>query len=392
MIDFTAARLRANPVYQFIPFTQLPEQERQVLAALQGDEECYGILQPTGAFPLTLKSVDRNTALLFTRLQAPQPLPANVKVQHGEAVDEAITQLVLDRILEVETGDTFVSGPDAYQMLHRPVSSPASDGKIARLSVAALQYAQALEINDVAQLSLRLYFYNRLPASLQWRRKFSSPEAVITYLGVQSGGAVAQVLARHQYISLPAQSSSGWLAWRRHTYIHTANSLTYKLYISPACEYIRPTFQAAATIFAQLGVSSFKVGRDVYGLLRPDKLVAYFDSFDELQHAAAQLGAALASTPAQGVPFTAALDEAGLLSWGIDPPKHEQSLGWAAHESWRLWLTNRLAAALLLAKAGPSSQVEPWQFAIERLRFEGIEPYTWTPSKTLWDAPVTTQG
>jgi hypothetical protein len=92
------------------------------------------------------------------------------------------------------------------------------------------------------------------------------------------------------------------------------------------------------------------------------------------------------------VPFTAALDEAGLLSWGIDPPKHEQSLGWAAHESWRLWLTNRLAAALLLAKAGPSSQVEPWQFAIERLRFEGIEPYTWTPSKTLWDAPVTTQG
>ena len=53
-------------------------------------------------------------------------------------------------------------------------------------------------------------------------------------------------------------------------------------------------------------------------------------------------------------------------------------------ESWRLWLTNRLAVALLAARrdGGP---LEPWQYALARLEIDGIDPSTWAPSADLWE-------
>ena len=56
-------------------------------------------------------------------------------------------------------------------------------------------------------------------------------------------------------------------------------------------------------------------------------------------------------------------------------------------------MTNRLATALLAARrearsseAGPA--MEPWQFAVERLRLEGFDTTSWTPSPRIWkDAP-----
>jgi hypothetical protein len=72
--------------------------------------------------------------------------------------------------------------------------------------------------------------------------------------------------------------------------------------------------------------------------------------------------------------------------------------------SWRLWLTNRLARALIAAVAAPSSALplpgvsgaaglagaaagetmEPWRFAVERLRLEGVDTDSWTPGGSLW--------
>jgi len=90
--------------------------------------------------------------------------------------------------------------------------------------------------------------------------------------------------------------------------------------------------------------------------------------------------------PAHGVPFTAALDDEGLLSWGVDPPASVQLLEWQPRESWRLWLTNRLANALLTAKRAPATatQRSPWQYALDRVRLEGIDIDTWTPSADVW--------
>ena len=47
-------------------------------------------------------------------------------------------------------------------------TAPMPTTKTARLSQAALQYAQRLDIEDALRLSARLYFYGRLPASPRW--------------------------------------------------------------------------------------------------------------------------------------------------------------------------------------------------------------------------------
>ena len=95
----------------------------------------------------------------------------------------------------------------------------------------------------------------------------------------------------------------------------------------------------------------------------------------------------LAGCDGHGVPFSAGLDDSGLLSWGVDPPDDERALRWLGRDSWRIWLARRLGAALSIAKAARAADaVEPWRFAIERARRHGVDVETWTPSATLWSA------
>src|SRR5205823_13789071 len=75
----------------------------------------------------------------------------------------------------------------------------------------------------------------------------------------------------------------------------------------------------------------------------PDALP--ISSREQLDRAAAAVLARLDGCPAHGVPFTAGIDAAGLLSWGIDPPDTERVLSWMGRESWRLWLATKLGDA-----------------------------------------------
>jgi hypothetical protein len=126
----------------------------------------------------------------------------------------------------------------------------------------------------------------------------------------------------------------------------------------------------------------FKIGSDAAGLLRPDKIVAYFPDFERLSEAASRIGGRLSGLPPHGVPFTAGIAGDGLLSWGADPPAAERSPLVGDWESWRLWLTNRLAVALVAARS--EGVAEPWRFALDRVRLEGVDTETWTPGALLW--------
>jgi hypothetical protein len=191
----------------------------------------------------------------------------------------------------------------------------------------------------------------------------------------------------------PSPSREGWRMWRRHDRRRergTTPGVTYKLYVSPVPAAIEEAFAETVEAVALAGGRNFKVGRDVHGLLRPDKPVAYFDEFEQLCSAAERLRTTLDGCAAHGVPFTAELAGNALLSWGIDPPAHLHSLTWSPEsESWRLWITNRLAGALISAKASHPASIEPWRFALKRLRFDGVDTDTWTPDRTVWAEAIT---
>ena len=177
----------------------------------------------------------------------------------------------------------------------------------------------------------------------------------------------------------------GWLSWQARGLAGLGASrqaATYKLYVSPPPEAVQDAFGAILEALTAARARQFKVGSDAHGLLRADKIVAYFSGFEPLAEAAAEVRRRLDGTAAQGVPFTSGIGADGLLSWGIDPPASE----WAGSRamSWRLWLARRLAQALLAARSTPAAGVEPWSFALERLRLEGVDTATWTPGALLW--------
>jgi hypothetical protein len=372
------ARFRASRAYEFVPFEHLSRDQQTALAGLRDDPDCYGVLVPRPGSGRTIKTLCRDSALLFRTLREPGPLPPHIQRAVGSSLDQDIARLVMDGVLEIEATEDFAWGAGAYDLLFE--GPPAyGTGHIAALSLAALRYAQALDINDPMVLSLRMYLYNREPLTATWRRALPDAAAVAAFLGIQAGGPCDPLLSRH-WTSRPNQATDGWYAWHARRSRAGRRGGSFKLYVSPQAEAIPHVLRTAIEIFSVLEVPSFKIGGTSSGLLRPDKLVAYFDSFEALTFVGERLADALQGVPVQGVPFTAELAGDGLLSWGTDPDEGG-TVAWLPRESWRLWVTNRLATALLTARTATSS-VEPWQFALQRLRLEGVDTLTWAPPGT----------
>jgi hypothetical protein len=376
------ATFRANPEYELVHFDHLAREQQEVLASLKKDPNLYGILRPRNQRGLAIKSISRDIARLLLELQRPGRLPNHVRVTLGDRYEQVVGALVLDGVFEVEQNGVFVSGPHACSPGVLECEGSAGAGIIADLSIDALKYAQALEIADITKLSARIYFYNRLPVSSRWKQRFPTEGAVVEYLGIRSHRPTRELL-EHSWSSVASTSPffKGWMMWKSRNAEHRLprNGPRFKLYVSPQCEVAREAFEGTVEILSESTAAQFKVGNDVYGLLRPDKIVAYFSGLPDLEEVAKSLAQRLVGVPPHGVPFTAEIAGDGLISWGIDPPRDQQVLAWQERESWRLWITNQLATGLLMARGYEPGPVEPWQFALECLRLRGVDTRFWRP-------------
>jgi hypothetical protein len=376
-------RFRSSPHVELKQLADLPSEQREPFLELESDPDFYGLFIPRPPLTMNLKAVARQTAELFRTLAEPSHLDSAQLADEHHAAD--VVDLVLDGILEIESGDGFVCGADALALLAPPAPPPALRDAAARLSRDALLHAQDLATNDPSALTMALYFYNRIPISPFWKTRFASREAILTHLGADR--AALRALLEREWVA--SDGMQGWLSWISKTRApRDGSDVTYKLYVSPRPERIRDAFEILVRVLADFPGTPFKIGNGAAGILRPDKLVAYFNTRELLDDAAAVLRRELAGCDAHGVPFSAGLDDSGLLSWGVDPPDDERALRWLGRDSWRIWLARRLGAALSIAKAARSADaVEPWRFAIERARRHGVDVETWTPSATLWSAP-----
>ncbi|HKO54512.1 MAG TPA: hypothetical protein VJ276_01465 [Thermoanaerobaculia bacterium] len=367
-------RFRSSPHIELKRLGELAAEQREPFRELESDPDFYGLFVPRPPLLINLKSVARQTADLFRALATPSRLDAALLADDGYADD--VIDLVLDGILEIESGDGFVCGADALPLVSTPVGAPEVRDAVARLSRDALLYAQDLETADPQLLTTALYLYNRIPMSLFWKARFAGRDAILAHLGAD------RVLEREWR----AWNATGWLGWSsKASPPRGADDVTHKLYVSPRPEQIRDAFAVVVRVLSSFPGTAFKIGDSAGGLLRPDKLVTYFVSREQLDEAAAELLRELAGCDAHGVPFTAGIDDAGLLSWGVDPPESDRALSWLQRESWRLWVVQRLGAALSMGKSARSaSAVEPWRFAVERARRQGVDVATWTPSASLW--------
>ncbi len=235
-----------------------------------------------------------------------------------------------------------------------------------RLSGTALRLAAELPQVGEAALARWLYAFGRLPRTPAIERDLGPDDEPMGVLGLDRGGPVRRIL-EDRFV---ASADSGW-------YSFTSRPLrgdvvpVCKLYVSPRPESLGEVFPVVAATFVDNDVRSFKVGRGSDGLLRPDKIVAYFATTEFMADTADALDRALTGCPVQGVPFTAELGGQGLLSWGVDPD------GGLTRTSWRSWVTHRLAASLAArVKATPARRVSA---ALDEIRVAGVDPDSWAP-------------
>lgn len=382
-LEIESAEYRAGSAYRFVPVDRLPAAERAALGDLERDPETYAILVPLRAGVQTLKAIDQQTALVYLTLREPGPLPSLMRTALGDELPETVARLLLDGILEIRDGDDFVSGPDAAALLNTSPNPGTPRGRLAQLSLQALRYGQHLDIKDVRTLAARLYAFNRHALTPAWGRRLPTRGATARYLGLGDDGTRPPSLG---WVTQSAtEEESSWIAWRSTVPVRSQHDKPgYKLYVSPHPSMVAESLQITAEVVHKRRAHGLKVGADVHNLLRPDKIVAYFASFEDLGEAASSLAPRLAGVPAHGVPFTAEISADGLLSWGIDPPRQEWTLT-SEGESWRLWVVRRLASALVASRSA-SNAGEPWRYALNRIALEGIDASTWVPSQGMFAA------
>jgi hypothetical protein len=383
--DIVSSTFRANPSYTLEAVERLSLAEQQSLKGQAENPEFYGILRPCAGSGLGIKLISREMALLFGALKRPGTLPSHVSGRLGTNTNEAIAALVLDGVLQLESGRGFVSGAACYSRIFRRQAASEPKSRLAALSLAAVRYAENLKTDNVSELSMRLYLYNRIPATPRWRAEVPDSKAVRGFLGIGSDSTLNRDLERHWILheeSPTSAESNGWLSWRSRSTSkeHRAAGYMHKLYISPEPNSLPDAFSRTVTVLTEIQAPAFKIGNTLEDLLRPDKLVAYFGSHGEMMEAAERIVPALHGISAQGVPFTASVGGDGLVSWGVDPPVDACRLAWEEPESWRLWITNRLAIALASTRILPLLEVSASEFAIQRLRIEGVDTNSWAPS------------
>ncbi len=222
-----------------------------------------------------------------------------------------------------------------------------------------------IESPDV--LAQWLYRFGTVPRGIHLERDFGPDDDPMAVLGLTVGGSVRRLLES----VYDASSLSGWYSFA-HTRGEQHLAAACKLYVSPRPEALAGALPRLAKVLVQGDVRSFKIGRGLEGLLRPDKIVAYFDDRNHLDAVAHSLESALRGCPAQGVPFTAEAGADGLLSWGMDPPPVD------AVTSWRAWVTKRLAVSLTARRGAPGEHVVA--AVLDDLRGAGVDPEQWLPS------------
>lgn len=237
-------------------------------------------------------------------------------------------------------------------------------GRLARLSAAGLRIAAAGLPADREVVARRLYRFGTHPRGPAIERDFGLDDEPMAVLGLAPGGSARRCLEA----AYEPSTHPGWISFARGA-AAAGRAPRYKLYVSPRPEALARAFPIVAEAFASAGVRSFKVGRALHGLLRPDKIVAYFDDRAHLGAVANMLEARLSGCRAQGTPFTADAGGDGLLSWGVDPADP------TAGASWRAWITRRLALALTTTERGDRIAA-----ALDSIRDAGVDPERWAPA------------
>lgn len=237
---------------------------------------------------------------------------------------------------------------------------PAGE-RLARLSHRVAVRAAALTGGDPDHLASLLYRAGGRPPDPRCDPRWAQ---VLVHRAEQP--------VRRELVAYDRTSTAAWLG-RTRTGADPAE-LVHKVYVSPAVEALADALPLVVATATALQVPAWKVGADLAGLHRPDKVVLYLASEAAADDAAGTLARVLDGLAAHGVPFTGQVGGSGIVSRGRDDDG----------TSWRMTVSRALAGALHEARTdlGPRAGAPAVAaLAYDRLRAGGLDVDTWHPSR-----------
>lgn len=311
--------------------------------------------------PLNLQEVG-----ILTALRLPRALPRALAAQVAHP-EQVLARLVLAGLLEVKRGDRFVSGIAAFER-ETTAFAPEDLDESRRVSELALSYAVAARHLPVAMLAERLYAFNTLPRSPSAKQ---DPEEYFRKLtGIDLSTPCPEIGGRAWNVTF----HPSWVYFG----LGAASGNRFKVYLCPRPEDTHAVIPAFAQILSRSSGAIFKIAYPAGSLVRPDKIVTYLPSFEDLEATLSLLVHSVPAARAQTVPFSAPVPGSSLFSWGVDPPGGSDRVA----RSWRSWLTHQIAeTAHEVPKAARSD--EAFEHLRAALLLKDIDPYTWLPRQQM---------
>ena len=312
-------------------------------------------------------SLTLTEAQIIYTLEGQQELTSSCVRLLGNDLHYTIIGMVYDNIIQVQNKGIFEGGPTCSfvkEVLHSFPTFSAPNHLISKLSWDSIHYANYFSHLSQNEIVQKLYSYNAFP-----RTRFY--DHFNDWFGTEDNIRLCNQI-RKSYTSNSSNPPVYWFSWY-HNVHGISNDLSYKLYISPKPNDVRHVFSIVANICCTMLVPAFKIGANLHGIIRPDKLVLYFSNYDALERVALRLREVLQGIEVQGVPYTNPFDTNGLLSWAIEPV--QTSFEPATTLSWRMHVASCIGRYLKLA------YVQNLDFNIlnilARIRLQGIDSNDW---------------
>jgi hypothetical protein len=373
--------IRSCPAYKLVPIRNLPLGVRKRLGIPVRKSPYRWVLLGDRGARLPVKTVSAPVAEILSALATPKSPLAIPGAKPDPEYRLFLLKQIFDGVLEVRTRGKFISGPAALLALSRVLPEQDPPDELGRLSDRAIQLAYSSALEDPLELAAWLYEFNRLPLTRRWSDRFSEEGKILEYLGCDPQGVWKGMDRRLR----PQSSNKSWYSWDIQGSLEkrlASDRGLSKIYVSPIPDHVPEVLRIIVDRVSAGSLLGFKVAKGRDGLLRPDKIVAYFAAPDGAATFTADLARRTRPLKSHGVPFTCQVGNSAMLSSGFDPPVDEGASPLGRGESWRAWIANRIANAIVIVrKTAPRRPLPLIRVALEA---SGIDPLRWRPLADHW--------
>jgi hypothetical protein len=284
---------------------------------------------------------------------------------NADQVDYVLSflRLAVDGILSVRLSSRWLTGSEVAQYALERLDLGGLQERYAILIAGRLLRARG--VDDLAHF---LYTSGRWP---------------MDSLSLQ---AARRVVSLAEVIALPAPwyrvtgGRSEWVAWRRGgaLSVNPLRRARAKLYVSVCPAFLEPHFEVIMeTVFSTSEAVEAKIASTARGLHRPDALVVYCESFEQLSVIAQRLVPLVATALPSSMTFAPRFAVSQNIFWGIDPIQPENLV---YGESWRRSICCRCAqVAIRLRHLNAADPITVSSSALVRLNLDGVDTATWIP-------------